>query len=277
MHDTLIELKKGDEYSKVMGRSQSYGLIGNVILLIAVPATYAINKNIPFVIGFASLLIMVALAISFTYPEDETHKKKSNPFTAAKNIVTLQNLSLFIFAGFLSGVSNKAAEYRELLLKDIGVAVALFGLLLAVGSIFGAVLGRYIHYLDKLKPQTFYLLDLAIMSGSIIMVGISNNPVITVAGFTIFVGYTRVRMITFQSNLLKAIAHSYKATLLSALNFFTIIGEIAAISLLARLIGFKGYVVGYLLYGFAVFGIAIILWMVMFATNRTAITQQSAK
>lgn len=268
MHDTLVALGKEAEYSKVMGRSQSYGLIGNVVLLIIVPVTYSLNKNLPFLIGFFTLLIMLLLALSFEYPRKETHKKKKNPFNAARAIVTPQNISLFIFAGFLAGVSNKAAEYRELLYKDIGVAVALFGLLLALGSVLGAILGRFIHLLDKLKPQTFYFLDMSIMSLSILMIGISKSPVIAVTGFTIFAGYTRVRMITFQTNILKSESHEYKATLLSALNFFTIVGEIAAITLLARLIGFKGYLIGYVLYGIAVFGISFILWMLMLVTNR---------
>jgi MFS family permease len=277
MHDTLVALGKEKEYSKVMGRSQSYGLIGNVILLVIVPATYTINKTLPFIIGFISLLIMLWLSISFTYPEHETHTNKKHPLSAAKLIVTPQNISLFIFAGFLAGVSNKAAEYRELLYKDIGVAVALFGLLLALGSIFGAILGRYIHLLDKLKPSTFYFLDLTLMSASIMIVGISKSPIVAVTGFTIFAGYTRVRMITFQSNLLRIISHSYKATLLSALNFFSIIGEIAAITLLARLIGFKGYLVGYMLYGFAVFGIAMVLWTIMLATNHYTMSNRSTQ
>jgi MFS family permease len=76
MHDTLVALGKEKNYTKVMGRSQSYGLIGNVILLIAVPATYAINNNIPFYLGFVSLLIMLCIAISFTHPPKETHRKK---------------------------------------------------------------------------------------------------------------------------------------------------------------------------------------------------------
>ena len=274
MHDTLVALGKEKEYSKVMGRSQSYGLIGNVVLLIAVPATYAINKNIPFYLGFASLLIMLFLAISFTYPPRKTFKKNQNPLQAARSIVNPQNITLFIFAGFLSGVSDKTATYRELLFKDIGVAVAIFGLLLAIGSVFGAILGRYIHHLDKLKPETFYFLDLSIMSGAILLVGISHSPILAVLGFTIFVGYTRVRMIIFQSNLLKSVQHSYKATLLSTLSFFSIIGEIAAISILARLIGFKGYLTGYVLYAFSVFGISSVLWVIMLLTNKKTLSHQ---
>lgn len=268
MHDTLVALGKEKEYSKVMGRAQSYGLIGNVVLITLVPATYAINQRLPFILGFISLLMMVWLAASFTYPTDHNDKKTKNPFAAVRNIVTLQNIALFIFAGFTAGVANRASEYRELLFQEIGVAVALFGFLLAISSIVGAIMGRYVHILDKLKPMNFYLFDLSIMSICILLMGITSNPVIVVAGFTLFAGYIRVRQIIFQAKLLYEIKHAYKATLISALNLFSLIGEVAVIAILARLIGFSGYTLGYLLFGFAVFGIGIVLWALMLLEHK---------
>lgn len=268
MHDTLVALGKESEYSKVMGRAQSYGLIGNVVLITLIPATYAINHSLPFILGFISLLVMVWLAASFTYPKDHSDKKGKNPFKAVRNIVTLQNIALFIFAGFTAGVANKAGEYRELLFQDIGVAVALFGFILALASVVGAIMGRYIHILDKLKPTNFYFLDILIMSICFMIMGITSNPIIVVAGFTFFAGYTRVRQIIFQAKLLHEVQHSYKATLISALNLFTVIGEIAAIAILAKLIGFNGYTLGYLLFGFAVFGIGLILWAFMLLEHK---------
>lgn len=268
MHDTLEALGKENEYSKVMGRAQSYGLIGNVVLISLIPATYAINNNLPFAIGFVSLLIMLWLAISFTYPKHESEVKGKNPFAAVRNIVTAQNIALFIFAGFMAGVANRGGEYRELLFKDIGIAVAIFGFLLALGSIVGAVMGRYIHVLDKLKPMTFYLFDLLFMSFCIALIGITKSPVLAVIGFTLFAGYTRVRLIIFQAKLLHDIRHTYKATLISALNLFTIIGEVGAITILSKTIGFKGYTTGYLLFGVSVLGIGLLLWVVMIFENR---------
>lgn len=268
MHDTLVALGKENEYSKVMGRAQSYGLIGNVVLITLIPATYAINNNLPFAIGFISLLIMLWLAISFTYPKNASEVKGKNPFAAVRNIVTAQNIALFVFAGFMAGVANRGGEYRELLFKDIGIAVAIFGFLLALGSIVGAVMGRYIHVLDKLKPMTFYLFDLLFMSSCIVLIGITKSPVLAVIGFTLFAAYTRVRLIIFQAKLLHDIRHVYKATLISALNLFTIIGEVGAITVLSQTIGFKGYTTGYLLFGLSVLGVGLLLWLMMVLENK---------
>lgn len=132
MHDTLVALKREKDYSKVMGRAQSYGLIGNVVLISLVPATYTIHHNLPFVLGFISLLVMLRLATSFAYPVDESDRLAKNPFKAFASIVSWQNIALFVFAGFTASVANKGGEYRELLFQDIGVAVALFGFFFGV-------------------------------------------------------------------------------------------------------------------------------------------------
>lgn len=264
MHDTLIALKKEKQYAKVMGRAQSYGLIGNVFLIALVPATYAINKNLPFIIGFFSLLAMLLLAFSFTFPRVTKNKNaKVSPFGAIKNIVTMQNIVFFIFAGFLAGVANRAGEYKELLMQNIGISIGYFGLILAFSSIVGAAMGLFTHSLNKLKPLTFYFLDLIFITSCLFAVGITKNYIIVITGFVLFVAYNRIRLIIFQAKLLQDIKHTYKATLLSALNLFTIIGEIVAIVVLAKYIGITNYSTGYILFAITVFAFGMLLWLIM--------------
>jgi MFS family permease len=276
MHDTLVALGKEHEYAKVMGRAQSYGLIGNVFLIALIPATYSINHSLPFLLGFVSLVIMLWLASTFTFVAAQHNKARKNPIEATKSIITPQNIALFIFAGAMAGVSNRGGEYRELLYQSIGVKVALFGLLLSLGSIIGAVMGRYIHLLDRLKPLTFYLLDVTFMASCMALVGISKSPLLSILGFTLFSAYGRVRLIVFQAKLLHDIQHVYKATLISSLNLFTVVGEIGAVTLLAKLIGFKHYTVGYLLFGIAIFGIGLSLWFFIWLENSRKIQRPAS-
>lgn len=263
MHDTLIGLKREKQYSKVMGRAQSYGLIGNVVLIALVPATYAINHNLPFILGFISLLIMTLLAASFTNPQLDTAPTKKNPFAAARSIITTRNVILFIFAGIMTAVANQAPYFRELLFTDLGVAVALFGLILSVGSLVGAGMGFFIHVFDRFRAASFYLFDLSFMSGCLVVIGFTQNPWVAVAGFVLFTGYARVRQIIFQAKLLETLTHTYKATLISALNIFTSVAEVGAIFLLTKFIGFGGYSFGYVLFGVTTFGIGIVILGIM--------------
>ncbi len=264
MHDTLVALKREREYAKVLGRAQAYGLAGNVILLILVPATYPIDYRLPFILGFISLLAMLILTISLTSPTT-SHVKvaKKSPLDATKSVVTIENMALFIFAGFTAGVSNKGPEFRELVFQDVGIATALFGMLVAAGSLVGAVLGWYIHILDRLKPLAFYMLDLVIIALCLLIVGVTSNPYIVGVGFILFAGYTRVRMIVFQAKLLHELRHTYKSTLISALSFFSLFGDIIAITLLTKFVSDSGYLRGYAYFAVVVFVIGVLLWIMM--------------
>lgn len=260
MHDTLTALKKDRLYAKIMGRAQSYGLVGNVILLALVPATYSINKNLPFLIGFICSVVMLAIALRFTYPKNHVKPQhKMSPIHATKSIVTLQNLALFLFAGFVAGIVHKVNGFSELLLQDVGVAVALFGVLLAVSSLVGAVMGLFTGALIKLKPLAFYVLDLAFVTSCLLALSTKYIPVV-VGGYILYYAYSRVRHIMFQAYLLQQINHRYKATLLSALGVFNLFGEIFAVVVLAKLISIYDYSIGFryfALYTFVV-GMALI-------------------
>jgi MFS family permease len=270
IHDTLVVLGQEKDYAKVMGRAQTYGLVGNIILITLVPATYALNHTLPFILGFISLAVMLWLTISFTYPErDDTHAAPRNPLRAFKAIVTAENVLLFIFAGLMAGVANKGAEYQQLLLQNLGVAVALFGVLLAAGSLVGAVMGWYVHQLDRVKTLAFYLLDVVVMAVCLTMVGTSTNPWLAVIGFTLFAGYTRVRLIIFQAKLLHEIQHAYKATLISALNLFTLFGDILAITVLTKYVSSQGYGAGYVSFGLTVLAAGVALWLLLLIHTRS--------
>lgn len=262
MHDTLVELGKADLYAKVLGRAQSYGLIGNIILITAIPATYSINHALPFLLGFISLVVLLAITISFTYPEHYTSKAQTkNPIAATKSIITRQNITIFLLAGFMAGVSNRGGEFNTLLFQHVGIHVVWYGAIAALGSVAGAIMGRYLQVLDNLRPLRLYLFDVLFLTGCIIFVGASSNPIFSILGFTLFIGYGRVRLILVQSKLLSEITHTYKATLLSALNLFSNIGEILAILILARLVNMHGLVNGYLWFGLASLAIGLTLWI----------------
>lgn len=260
LHDTLKALRRERDYAKVMGRAQSYGLIGNVILIALVPATYVINTSLPFILGFFSLVAMLWLVASFEHPVEKTKVTGKNPFKAAAAIVTWQNISLFIFAGFTAGVANMGGQYRELMMQDIGIAVSLFGVFIAISSIVGAVFGWYISILSRLRPALFYLLDLIFLSTTFLMIGFGNSVIIVVS-WIILMAYVRVRMIVFHAKLIDDLQHPYKATLISSLNVFVTIGDIVAVTAIAQAVGLFGYINGHFSFGLFVIGVGILLWL----------------
>lgn len=269
MHDTLQTLGREKDYSKVMGRAQSYGLIGNIFLIAAVPATYGIHQSLPFILGFISLVAMLLLIVSFRYPDVkiERHTRKKSPFSAIHSIVTIENVALFIFVGFTTGVANKSGLYQELLLQDIGVPIILLGVVTAASNIIGAILGYFIHIFDRLRAATFYLIDLTIVTGALIVIGVLHEPILTTIAFVLSFGWWRVRQIIFQAKLLHDVRHAYKATLVSALSLFSTVGDVIAIAALGKLIGLYDYNDGYAAFGVAAFGVAFVLWLSVCITN----------
>ncbi|TAH32557.1 MFS transporter [Candidatus Saccharibacteria bacterium] len=269
IHDTLKALGREKEYSKVLGRAQTYGLLGNVVLMVAVPATYAINTSLPFILGTISLLIMTVLVASFKVPRKESDAAApKNPVNAVRSIVTPQNVILFLFAGAMSGAITQGTGFQELLFQDIGVPVTWFGFILAIGSLVGALLGWYIHILDRLKPLSFYFLDLAIIASGFIAAGITRNEWIVITAFILLAAYGRVRLIIFQAKLLASIQHTYKATLISALNLFTTIAQVGAITLLTFYVTNTNLSEGHLLFGASVFAIGLLFIFIMLVEAR---------
>lgn len=278
IHDTLKAMGREKEYSKVLGRAQTYGLLGNVALIALVPATYSINTSLPFLLGFISLVIMTALAASFTSPKKESDvPAPKNPIGAIKSIVTPQNVILFLFAGVVTGATYKGVEFKELLMQDIGIAAAWFGIILAIGSLFGAVLGWYIHILDRLRPITFYFLDLIIVAGCFVIAGTTQNQLAVIAAFVILAAYSRVRTIIFQSKLLENLQHAYKATLISALNLFTTFAEVGAITLLTFYITNTNYSEGHAIFGGSLFAIGLIFILIMLVEARRGTLKNANK
>jgi hypothetical protein len=91
------------------------------------------------------------------------------------------------------------------------------------------------------------------------MISTKNIPVV-ITGFILFLAYTRIRMIIFQSKLLSQIEHAYKATLISALSLFNLVGEIIAITVLARMINVTNFSDGYFYFAVYTFIVGLLLW-----------------
>jgi len=272
IHDTLAKLKREHQYTKIMGRAVSYGLIGNMLAVTLVPLTYPVHYSLPFLIGFATQVAAFILVRSFEYPDLPRMRAKKKPIEALKSIVNWRNVALFVFFGFVSSLNklNGIGEFSQIRLAELGVAVGLLGLVQALSSIIGAILGQVVHIFDRIKPRPFYLIDLSLAAGCLATVGLTSNWVIGVIATALFAGWFRVRKIIYQAKLLAELGHVYKATLLSALSLFTNIWQMVAPgllawSVLARNDSLAG---GYVLFAAIAFITGMILWGWIWLTVR---------
>lgn len=259
IHDTLLALGKAHEYTKVVGRAQSLGLIGNVVLVSLTPLTYAIDYRLPFVVGFFCTVALVLLMVAMVSPPPRESRSKANPLEAMRRVVTWQNLALFLFAGFMAGILERGSDFVTLMFQGVGVPDYLFGVVVAASSIVGAVLGWYLFIFDRLKPVHFYLFDVIFIALSFYVMGSTQSAWVVLGMYVLFMGYSRVRYIVMQSKLLEDIQHTYKATLLSALSFFNLFGGMLAVTIVAKFVNHYGVFTGHVYFAGAIAAIGLLL------------------
>ncbi len=228
MHETLMGLGRENEYTKVMGKAQSYGLLGNVVLIALVPLTYQIDKNLPFILGFICLFASFLVALSFKKPKERLVQEHASVgfISELKKSLTKTAWTRMVLVFLIFGVSSSAFDqsiiYKELIFLDLGIPIKYFGFILAFGSLLAALGANHIHRLKALKPENFYLFDIAYVSTLFVLVGLSKNPILSILVFAMFPAYDRTRNIIYESQLFEEFPNiKYKSTLISILNFFT--------------------------------------------------------
>ena len=227
IHETLIALGREKDYARVMGKAQSYGLLGNVVLISIVPLTYSIDKSLPFIIGFIFLLASLFLVISFKTPAARIPEGVSDLslFSEFKKSFPKTIWTRLILVFMIFGVTSTAFDqtlYKEIIFFDLGIPIKYFGLILALGSLLAALSANFVHRLKDLRPERFYLFDIAYVGILFLMVGLFKNPVLSVLAFALFPAYDRTRNIVYEAQLFEEFPNiKYKSTLISILNFFT--------------------------------------------------------
>ena len=260
MHETLKELKRDHEYSSIMGRAQSFGLMGNVFLVGLVPLTYKLNPKMPFIIGFFCLFATFLLIYSMKTPSVHVKVKErlqkgtlGKLRRASKEIPLLRMFFVFVIFGVVSSGFDQSSMYREIIFRENGIPVEWFGFILALGSLLAAYGGTKIHHLRKLSPSAFYFFDAAYLVLLLILIGLIHNAIAIVLAFALFPAYDRTRNIIFEAQLFDEFnASSYKATLISVMTFFTLVCTLWLPLLLSRLVSQNGLSAGYSLFGLAI-------------------------
>ena len=264
MHETLLALGRDSEYSEIMGKGQSFGLFGNIILISLIPLTYTIHPKLPFFLGFICLLISFLIILSFQSPPArvavaEVGYKRGVGEKIKHLMATVPVFRLFLVFLLFAVVSSSfdfAAMYREVVFQNAGIPAQFFGFLLAFGSLLAAIVGWYIHHLKKLKPTTFYLFDATYLVGACLLVGSTHNPILLVLAFALFPAYDRTRNIIFEAQVFEEFPYSHnKATLISVMNFMTLVCSVWTPMLLGIMATRVGLPAGYWYFGLAIAGI----------------------
>lgn len=258
LHETLIELDREGEYNKIMGRSQTVGLLGNMVLIALVPLTYSVNPKIPFIAG--ALLISISFWLSFFLTSPRRTKKEVAEleevsfFNLIKALHKNKQYLLFLFLGMAGASADNINQFREIYFQALQIPVAYFGFILAVSSLLAAWASYNIHKLERLKENQYYALSFLSLFLITILSGFVKNPWLGIICMVLLVIYNRNEATVTKSYVLRnSPTRELKATYVSMQAFADALMGIwipLLIGYLATLYGIKQ--------GFAYFGILML-------------------
>ncbi len=281
IHETLLELGREKETARIMGLSQTIGLLGNVIIISLVPLAYIVDVRLPFIIGALLLLASLAVILTLTTPLKTHRSVQELEHISFMRLVGAMRQSnhhiLFLLLGVSTAVSHKIPEFREILFQEIGVPIVIFGFILAASSLLGAVFSYNIHKLNKvLSARSFYLFDLLVMTILTILIGFSVNPVFGVIFFVLFAAYGRSREVPIYAYILEGSpTRQLKATYMSLLAFFSSLNSIWVPLFLGYVIGELGINKGYIVFGVVALGLLLALYALYIKEQRKQMSVSS--
>ncbi|MFA6386412.1 MAG: MFS transporter [Candidatus Paceibacterota bacterium] len=276
IHETLIGLKRDQDYVKIMGKGQSYGLVGNTILLAIIPLTYSIHPSLPFIAGFICLFIAFLLVLSFKEPDVHLKSNEDNNvsfFHEVKNSFSrklIYSMALiFLIFGIATATFNSSTIYREIVFTNFKIPVSYFGFILAFGSLLAALTGNYIHHLKKLKAITFYIFDVLYIVITLMLISFAKSPILVILAFSLIPIYSRTRAIIFESVIFEEFPKSnYKATLISIMNFFYLGSAIGIPLIFAFTVSKYGIMKGHFIFGLIIITILLPIFLMLYLVKR---------
>ncbi|MHA1540934.1 MAG: MFS transporter [Alphaproteobacteria bacterium] len=265
MHETLITLKRENDYGKVMGKIKSIGFAVPIILTILVPLLVNISYRLPFLIALFIDFIGLITAISFVSPKIKAEKIKEISATNFKQVIQKGKESGFlkwaIFFAFISGVGYALSAFRGPYQELLEIPVIYFGILLGVGRGIASLLlffsGRFQRYFSLKSLVTFKFITYIILVG---VLGFFSNLYFVA---TIFILLNSLEWGVSQIEntlLLQKIGKSrFKATLLSVRGQMMQIVSAFFAGGIGVLIHKTSYQTGFIVLAFVILSVYIVL------------------
>jgi hypothetical protein len=254
IHDSLVVKGQAQEYSKYMSRTMAISLIANALLVTLVPMTYKFNPTYPFILGTVAYLLLFASTL-FMQDVKRTIKVAKLKLPDLRKIVGKRHLLLFgLTFGIVSALFTAPSDMFNIALKDYGIRADLIGWVYGIGSLVGAAIGPFFHYLRKIRLSQYLLINLVSLLLTY-FAAFSHNYVFLAVSIIIGISFWRYRRIIYQNYLLTIYPGDYKATLVSAMNNLEELNTIWLPVAIATSVSLLGLPIGLGL--ISIFGLAI--------------------
>ncbi len=264
MHETLEELGRKKEYSKIMSQNAGNVSLISAVLIITLPFFTKISMTLPLMINLGFDIIGLIIAISFVNVKihekiEETNFKSI--FQIFQDTRKLNFLPFAIFTGAILGFLVGESSFRNIYLQSLGYPVILVGFVMGLSRVVWFLVGRYIHLIeDKFTMKQFLLFEIFFFTSYYFLVAYLSQAYIVASIFIVVVGYMwgRQQLITNYVLNNHISDKNYKATILSIKEQISYLFQFIIPISIGYIMSTYSYKIGYYTLGVSLFLILII-------------------
>lgn len=221
MHETLRELGKEDDYSKIMGKVSSIGFAVPIPLMVLTPFLVSIDFKTPFLVALVLDFIGLLVAMSFVKPTVTQEQIDEINTTNFKQVISegykLSYFQYALFSAIVGAFLFSTSNYRPVYQMALDIPVIYYGVFVGIGR---ALVSLLLAYSGKIKTYfniySFCRFKLIIYTCLFLVLALISNPVVIVITFIVLNGLQWGLVEVGKGFSLKIIRNSkFKATLIS--------------------------------------------------------------
>jgi len=184
LYDTLVQLKRQDEYKKIEGTSYSLTHIAAIFGVAMGGLLAKINLSYPFYVTAFSFILAAVIAWKFVEPKDcpvkdeiNQHSYLNRGFTIIKESITTSFINnkirnLLIYSMLVNGFLSISYMFYQPFMKSIKLPISSFGFIFAVFNIVSALSARYAFKIEKvLKREMLLPITFCVLGVSFFIIG----------------------------------------------------------------------------------------------------------
>jgi len=258
MYETLIQLKREKDYTKIVSKINANVSLMAVFLTILLPFTTAISITTPLKINLVFDFIGFFIALMLVTPKKEVEITKESPdkfFKIVKNSVNPGFYMLALFTGVAGGFLIATSGFREAYLQFLGLPIVYLGFVMGLSRLVWFVVGHRAHWLEeKIGLKNLLKIEILLFPLFFILAAVFSDPYVVGIMILIPIGYYWGRSQIIEGYALKHLIRNkkYKATMLSVKSQVSLIIR-AITSFLIGYVMVYSYKLGYVILGTVLF------------------------
>jgi MFS family permease len=178
IYDSLVQLKKENEYQKIEGKARANALYAQAIGSVISGFIYEINIYLPMAVSIVFMVVTSIIILFFHEPplSSEEKNKDTNYYRqiadSGRFILKHEKLKAVVLFCTVFFVFYRAGFwFFQPYMESVNIPVKYFGIIFFLFNIVAAFASKRSHYvMDKTKPRTLTFLAL-LMGGSFFIMG----------------------------------------------------------------------------------------------------------